>query len=673
MRVVVEFYKHDVNVEMTDRSKFVSLNGVDRYDTNRKIAELIGTYDDLTVTSISLQNKSNAFIEMPQSNRKKLLNDLLRLDFYEKLHEQANSDLRSKAQETKLLARTFKVDKLDGLEDTIKNHQKQLHEIGKIITNTNEEITNSQREKEQMLRGIHQINNDIQNLDIDQLRKQLATHQQRFAQIETHDSQIKELQTLIDDAESVYRDEMEQYHKVLGEIKAEIATYRSKFKEPIKIPSQFTVNKLNELKSILENSASKPFVDRELLFLKDIHVKLEVFEGEDEINYVQSKITDRKKYLGGLPNGQSYSGKGPISMGQIVRYLQQHEQNAKLNEENKEYQQKLSELQQELQQFIANKPDNQSGKFRTQLQNIQDKLTQKNACEREIIRIKPIIQQWDQEQVQIGINKQIEKQVRKKDAELNGYKIKLHKMQQRQTTLNSDVSVIRQEIGKIKEAMQKIAILEQQTVILKEYCKCVHKDGIPYKLLQEVIPYLEQKVNSILTLIADFTVQFNMDGKNIDITLNRASQQVNILMASGFEKFIASISVRVAMMNISMLPKPNFMAIDEGFGAFDAENLGGVGQLFDYLRGEFDIVMIISHIDMLKNEVDHIICPDDLKQHSVQVATKAKVSKQHSDQVAKQHLDQVATNQRVTVIKRKPVITKKFKRQEIDMSTFKPN
>jgi len=111
------------------------------------------------------------------------------------------------------------------------------------------------------------------------------------------------LQTLIDDAESVYRDEMEQYHKVLGEIKAEIATYRSKFKEPIKIPSQFTVNKLNELKSILENSASKPFVDRELLFLKDIHVKLEVFEGEDEINYVQSKITDRKKYLGGLPNG----------------------------------------------------------------------------------------------------------------------------------------------------------------------------------------------------------------------------------------------------------------------------------------------------------------------------------------------------------------------------------
>jgi len=65
MRVVVEFYKHDVNVEMTDRSKFVSLNGVDRYDTNRKIAELIGTYDDLTVTSISLQNKSNAFIEMP--------------------------------------------------------------------------------------------------------------------------------------------------------------------------------------------------------------------------------------------------------------------------------------------------------------------------------------------------------------------------------------------------------------------------------------------------------------------------------------------------------------------------------------------------------------------------------------------------------------------------------
>jgi len=104
-----------------------------------------------------------------------------------------------------------------------------------------------------------------------------------------------------------------------------------------------------------------------------------------------------------------------------------------------------------------------------------------------------------------------------------------------------------------------------------------------------------------------------MDGKNIDIYLTRNRQSCSILMASGFEKFMCSIAIRVAMMNVSLLPKPNFIAIDEGFGALDAENLGGINVLFNYLKGDFEIVLIISHIDLLKNDVENVISPADLK------------------------------------------------------------
>lgn len=87
-------------------------------------------------------------------------------------------------------------------------------------------------------------------------------------------------------------------------------------------------------------------------------------------------------------------------------------------------------------------------------------------------------------------------------------------------------------------------------------------------------------------------------------------------MASGFEKFICSIAIRVAMMNISLLPKSNFIAIDEGFGALDAENLAGINVLFDYLKTDFDIVLVISHIDLLKNEIEDLIIPEELKRNA---------------------------------------------------------
>ena len=44
-------------------------------------------------------------------------------------------------------------------------------------------------------------------------------------------------------------------------------------------------------------------------------------------------------------------------------------------------------------------------------------------------------------------------------------------------------------------------------------------------------------------------------------------------LTSGMEKFISSLAIRVALINVSNLPRPNFLAIDEGFGTLDSENL----------------------------------------------------------------------------------------------------
>ena len=73
------------------------------------------------------------------------------------------------------------------------------------------------------------------------------------------------------------------------------------------------------------------------------------------------------------------------------------------------------------------------------------------------------------------------------------------------------------------------------------------------------------------------------------------------------EKFISSLAIRVGLINVSNLPRPNFLAIDEGFGNLDATNLNSIFMLFDYLKTEFDYVVVISHIDLMRDITDNLL------------------------------------------------------------------
>jgi DNA repair exonuclease SbcCD ATPase subunit len=75
-------------------------------------------------------------------------------------------------------------------------------------------------------------------------------------------------------------------------------------------------------------------------------------------------------------------------------------------------------------------------------------------------------------------------------------------------------------------------------------------------------------------------------------------------LASGMEKFISSLAIRIALTNISQLPRPNFLIIDEGWGSLDAENLNSVSMLLDYLKTQFEFIILISHVDQIKEVAD---------------------------------------------------------------------
>ena len=92
-----------------------------------------------------------------------------------------------------------------------------------------------------------------------------------------------------------------------------------------------------------------------------------------------------------------------------------------------------------------------------------------------------------------------------------------------------------------------------------------------------------------------------MDGKNVNCYIVYDDDNVWPLeLSSGMERFISSCYA-VGLINVSNLPAANFLAIDEGWGTMDSDNLNSVYNLFQFLKSQFQFTMIVSHIDSMRD------------------------------------------------------------------------
>jgi len=232
-----------------------------------------------------------------------------------------------------------------------------------------------------------------------------------------------------------------------------------------------------------------------------------------------------------------------------------------------------------------------------------------NSINIDIINTDNNIKEYELNKTFIEKNKLINSEIENYDTLLNNNKNEL---------LNID-SVIMRIYGKIEveksnritylNNIEKLSSYNRSIDLYKKYTNCIKRDGIPYKLIQNIIPIIESEINNILSQIVDFSIVINLDdSKNINMFIVYDENNYWPLeLSGGMEKFISSIAIRVALTNISNLPRPNFLIIDEGWGTLDSENLNSVNMLMDYLKTQFDFVLIVSHIDQIKDVADILI------------------------------------------------------------------
>ena len=139
----------------------------------------------------------------------------------------------------------------------------------------------------------------------------------------------------------------------------------------------------------------------------------------------------------------------------------------------------------------------------------------------------------------------------------------------------------KKNIEKIIEDTKK---MESQSDAYQLYASSIGRDGIPYELISQAMPAIEKEVNNILSQIVEFTISLSTDGKNVSAFINYEDKKWPLELSSGMERFISSLAIRVALINISNLPRPNILIIDEGFGCLDSTYLSGIKSLFSYSR-----------------------------------------------------------------------------------------
>lgn len=169
---------------------------------------------------------------------------------------------------------------------------------------------------------------------------------------------------------------------------------------------------------------------------------------------------------------------------------------------------------------------------------------------------------------------------------------------------NTKIDALKKDINEMKKIEMNISTYTLYLNALK---------GIPLIIIERVKTILEKKINDLLSITTNFMVKIEIDGTRIEIYLDRPVYNGKLILlnnASGFERFISSLAIRLALLDISQLPKPNFMAIDEGWNSFDYNNINNVRIIFDFLVQKVDFVLSISHVQSIRQHCDSHISLD---------------------------------------------------------------
>ena len=567
VKVNVDFYTHD------DSGEVVSLNGDQRRTTNANIKQVVGTFEDFILTTLSAQNANTVFIDKTQKERKELLAQFMGLGVFDKLYTLANEEI----SEVQAVLRNFSKTNYD---EQLANVETNIDVIGGDLEIKKKEYKSVEKDAKILQRDILKLNKKIKPID------------SSITDINLLQSELKDNQDLHEQTQTLFQ---EALHKIshIESTKTMTVSQLEEFK------TENILQKYNELESF-KYDYEKTEIDIDKL-KEEVQRKLDKIRKLDKVEYdPDCKYCMNNVFVKDARETKKLLEDDKINSAKLIS--KKNDLDSKIKDysdvdKKKEQYDKCEELFEQL--------NNDLNTVETNRDHLGEKLVYID--EKNVIVEENITKYYEQEKDIVDNNK-IKKDIAKQEIELDKQETKLKSADKKLKEDEIEIKILENKKEEIIKIIDEVQELEEKHAAYKYYLEAVKRDGVPYELISKALPAIENEVNNILSQLVDFTMTFDMDGKNINNSIvYDADNTWPLDLSSGMERFISSLAIRVGLINVSNLPRGNFLAIDEGWGTMDSENLNSVYNLFQYLKSQFQFTLIVSHIDSMRDAVDTLL------------------------------------------------------------------
>lgn len=547
-------------------NQIADLSGEQRIQTEKIIRGIIGNADDFLITSLASQGEMNTFIKDRATARKSYLTKFLGLDIFDKLQELIKSEMSTiKGQVKSAPDRDW-----NSLIQKLREEKKQIESES---TKIEAELESLRYELQgQKIRLSEHSNSDVVTTsDIQSQEEIIAKQEKEILSIEQEIIGVKS-------EEEKLSSKIQKIKEVLSAI--DVEQIREKLSAAIE-----SENELRDLQHALDKAKTK---HDQQIESADILKKVPCGEKFSSCMFIKNSHRDKveletQKKLIKVLQDQIETIANLLIVNKKEDLKKRLEQCTALSKKESTLRVSLSKKQIET-HSLQTRLENASGQLAREVDILKD-LSSKvvdsesslelDAIKNQIMNLSSEIATLDAKRIQIA------NRSGRIDGEVDNYKAERKKYQ------------------KIRQKWKIYQLISQAT----------SKRGIPLQIIKSQLPVINVELSKILSDVASFTIELHAedDSNAMNVFIDYGDSKRIIEVASGMEKMIASLAIRVALINISSLPKSDMLIIDEGFGALDDINVEACNRMLVSLKKWFRTILIITHVDGVKDVADNII------------------------------------------------------------------
>jgi len=568
---VTEEAKTDLNFEVLDKTtdEVRSLNALSRPQTDANIRKHFGTIDDFLVSSLASQHGALAFIDEGSTRRKEIIAKFLDLEVFEQKFKLAKDDCSDlKGALKRLEAREYEeeikeaTEELDSKRATLLVHEGTCEELDQEII----QLTADCVKLNDMIESI-----PAEIIDIVATRKDIK---QKQARVKSLTSENKKSEIDLGVKNGLY----EKVEKFIAGVDIDTLT-----------ETQNNINKLEGDKQTHEHNLA-------ILIT--------------EINDIEKK----SHLLDDIPCGTQFSTCKFISDANVAVANLLHVENDRddISKNIKEIESDINDLgpvevARQIDQYtlIVEKRNDIANDIASINLSIERNTSSIDRIGYELKELESKKQEYDENKEAIENLEELNVELGTCEANLTSARLQCTECREQTLELYKSVGSLEQKVETIESQKQEYIDLQEEYSAYDLYMRCMHTSGIAYDIIKRKLPVINQEVAKVLANIVEFEVFFEDSGKKFDIFIKHPRHEPRpIEMASGAEKSLAAIAIRLALLGVSSLPKSDLFALDEPGTALDETNMEGFIRILELIKVYFKNVLLISHLDSLKDCVD---------------------------------------------------------------------